>query len=338
MKRRRHTPEQIIRKLREAERMLGEGKTIPEAAKELGISEQTYHRWRNQYGGMKANDAKRLKGARAWNVTLKAIVADQALEVRALKEVAKGNWLSPARRRRAVAMVRDRLGVSERWACRVLGQHHSTERYEPKRAEDDAVLRAELRQFSKDRPRWGYRRAHHHLRELGWDVNRKRVRALLAGGRAAGAAAAAQAPAAAGLDRPAQRLRAERPNQVSAFDFQFDQTADGRVLKLLNVVDEFTRESLVMLVERSIDADRTVGVLERLRRRAGRPGVSEVRQRPGDDRARAPGLVRAERDGNRVNRAGLRRGRTRTSRASTPACATSCSMSRSSPAWPRRAS
>ena len=59
MQRRRHTPEQIIRKLREAERMLGEGRTIPEAAKELGISEQTYHRWRNQYGGMKADDAKR---------------------------------------------------------------------------------------------------------------------------------------------------------------------------------------------------------------------------------------------------------------------------------------
>ena len=92
MKRRRHTPEQIIRKLREAERMLGEGKTIPEAAKELGVSEQTYHRWRNQYGGMKANDAKRLKELERENVTLKAIVADQALEVRALKEVAKGNW------------------------------------------------------------------------------------------------------------------------------------------------------------------------------------------------------------------------------------------------------
>ncbi len=92
MKRRRHTPEQIIRKLREAERLLGEGKTIPEAAKELGISEQTYHRWRNQYGGMKANDAKRLKELERENVTLKAIVADQALEVRALKEVAKGNW------------------------------------------------------------------------------------------------------------------------------------------------------------------------------------------------------------------------------------------------------
>ena len=92
MKRRRHTPEQIIRKLREAERMLGEGKTIPEAAKELGISEQTFHRWRNQYGGMKADDAKRLKELERENRSLKAIVADQALEVRALKEISRGNW------------------------------------------------------------------------------------------------------------------------------------------------------------------------------------------------------------------------------------------------------
>ena len=92
MKRRRHTPEQIIRKLREAERMLGEGKTIPEAARELGISEQTFHRWRNQYGGMKADDAKRLKQLERENVRLKRIVADQLLENQALKEIAKGNW------------------------------------------------------------------------------------------------------------------------------------------------------------------------------------------------------------------------------------------------------
>ena len=92
MKRRRHTPEQVIRKLREAERLIGEGKTIPEAAKELQVSEQTYHRWRNQYGGMKAQDAKRLKELERENSSLKAIVADQALEVRALKEIARGNW------------------------------------------------------------------------------------------------------------------------------------------------------------------------------------------------------------------------------------------------------
>jgi putative transposase len=92
MKRRRHTPEQIIRKLREVERLIGEGKTIPEAAKELGISEQAYHRWRNQYGGMKADDAKRLKELERENATLKRIVADKELEVVALKEIAKGNW------------------------------------------------------------------------------------------------------------------------------------------------------------------------------------------------------------------------------------------------------
>jgi putative transposase len=91
MKRRHHSPEQIIRKLREAERMLGEGKQVPEVAKELGISEATFHRWRNQYRGMKADDVKRLKELERENAQLKAIVADQALENRALKEIAKGN-------------------------------------------------------------------------------------------------------------------------------------------------------------------------------------------------------------------------------------------------------
>jgi putative transposase len=92
MKRRRHTPEQAIRKLREAKWLLGEGKTIPEAANELGMSEQTSHRWRNQCGGMKADDAKRLKELERENATLKRIVADKELEVVALKEIAKGNW------------------------------------------------------------------------------------------------------------------------------------------------------------------------------------------------------------------------------------------------------
>ena len=90
MKRRRNTPEQIIRKLREADRLLGEGQTIPEVAKALEVSEATYHRWRNQYGGMKADDVKRLKELERENARLKAIVADQALENRALKEISKG--------------------------------------------------------------------------------------------------------------------------------------------------------------------------------------------------------------------------------------------------------
>jgi transposase-like protein len=92
VKRRRHTPEQIIRKLREAERMLGEGKTVPEVAKAFGVSEQTFHRWRNQYGGMKADDVKRLRELERENRELKQIVADKELDIRAYKEIAKGNF------------------------------------------------------------------------------------------------------------------------------------------------------------------------------------------------------------------------------------------------------
>ncbi len=92
MKQRRHTPEQIIRKLREAERLQGEGADITTVARHLEISEQTFHRWRAQYGGMKADDAKRLKELERENARLKRIVADQALDNAALREVARGNW------------------------------------------------------------------------------------------------------------------------------------------------------------------------------------------------------------------------------------------------------
>jgi putative transposase len=89
---RRHTPEQVIRKLREADKLLAEGADIATVARHLEVSEQTYHRWRNQYGGMKADDAKRLKELERENNQLKHIVADLTLDNTALKEVAKGNW------------------------------------------------------------------------------------------------------------------------------------------------------------------------------------------------------------------------------------------------------
>jgi putative transposase len=92
MSRRRHTPEQVVRKLREADRLLGEGIELPEVFKQLEVSEQTYYRWRNQFGGMKADDVKRLKELEAENARLKRIVADQVLENQALREVNRGNW------------------------------------------------------------------------------------------------------------------------------------------------------------------------------------------------------------------------------------------------------
>jgi putative transposase len=75
-------------------------------------------------------------------------------------------------------MLQDRLGMSERRACRIVGQSRSSQRREPVVAQDDAALRAELRAFSRTRPRWGYRQAHQHLLEQGWSINRKRVQRL----------------------------------------------------------------------------------------------------------------------------------------------------------------
>lgn len=92
MKRKRHTPEEIIRKLREAEAQLAAGATVAEVSKKLGVSENTYHRWRAQYGGMKAEQAKRLKELEKENARLKRIVAEQAVDLSILKEVARGNF------------------------------------------------------------------------------------------------------------------------------------------------------------------------------------------------------------------------------------------------------
>jgi putative transposase len=91
MKRRRHTPEQIVRKLREAERLLADGHDVPEVAKHLEIWEATYHRWRAQYGGLKAADAKRLMELTSENARLKRLLAEAELEKDALRELAKGN-------------------------------------------------------------------------------------------------------------------------------------------------------------------------------------------------------------------------------------------------------
>jgi len=80
MKRRHHSPEQIIRKLAVGDRMLNEGSSVEEVARHLEITTSTWHRWKNQYGGMKANDAKKLKVLERENQRLKKIVADQALD------------------------------------------------------------------------------------------------------------------------------------------------------------------------------------------------------------------------------------------------------------------
>lgn len=92
MKGKKHKPEQIIKKLREADAMISAGKTIGQVCQTLEVSEQTFHRWRNQYGGMKAGEAKRLKELEEENKRLKRVVADLTLDKDILQEALKGNF------------------------------------------------------------------------------------------------------------------------------------------------------------------------------------------------------------------------------------------------------
>lgn len=159
--------------------------------------------------------------------------------------------------------------MSERRACRVVGQARFTQRLAPPAPSDDE-LRAFLRAFSAQRPRWGWRRAYVAAREAGYVLSHKKIQRLW---REEGLKVPYKK-----RKRPLRgigvRVGAMCPTAhdvIWAMDFQFDQTADGRQLKLLNVVDEFTRERLAIKVERSIDADHVVRVLERLARERRAP-------------------------------------------------------------------
>jgi len=168
-----------------------------------------------------------------------------------------------------VVVLVERFGVSQRRACRVVGQHRSTQR-RPRRLipDEEAKLRRRLRTIAREHPRWGWKTAHTILRREGHTINRKRTRRLWRE---------------EGLRRPApckrkrrrlcggELLRAERSNQVWAIDFQFDETADQRRLKLCNIVDEFTREALAMRVGRRCDADTVVAIIDELVATRGAP-------------------------------------------------------------------
>ena len=246
--------------------------------------------------------------------------------------------MTPERRRRAVCALTERFGVSERRACTVIDQHRSTQRCRPRPPRtDEAKLRRRLRQIAKTHPRWGWKMAHEILRREGWTINKKRTQRLWRH---------------EGLRRPQrctkrrrirpecalERHRAQYPNHVWAIDFQFDETSDYRRLKMLNIVDEFTREALAMEVDRSITADGLVDVIERLVVADGAPEHLRMDNGPELLVVGTAGLVPVHRDEDHLHRARVSPGRTPSSSPSTGGPVTSCSTSRSSPRSPRPAS
>ena len=168
------------------------------------------------------------------------------------------------RRREAVVHVRETLAVSERRACRVLGQVRRTQRYTSRVTDDEAVLTANVVSLACEYGRYGYRRITALLRADGWQVNHKRVERIW---RQEGLKVPARQPKRSRIwfnDGSCIRLRPEHRNHVWAYDFVFDRTREGRPLKFLNVVDEYTRECLAIKVDRrqtSRDVLRTLAQL-----------------------------------------------------------------------------
>lgn len=178
--------------------------------------------------------------------------------------------VGPARKRKVVESFVKAGRLSERRACELVGQPRATQRYMAKDPERDADLAKELREFSRRRPRAGYRMATAALRRKDWEINPKRVLRVW---RQEGL----KVPRKKRIKRRrgstsegSQLLRASRPDQVWSYDFVFDETEGGRRLKWLPICDEFTRESVALEVERHMTAQDVIRILDQAVEERGR--------------------------------------------------------------------
>jgi len=157
--------------------------------------------------------------------------------------------------------VKQKLGVSERIACRVLGQHRSTQRKVPLGRADEGALTADIIALASEYGRYGYRRIAVLLGEAGWAVNVKRVERIW---RREGLKVPQKQPKKGRLwlnDGSCIRLRPEYPNHVWSYDFVESRTHDGRKFRMLNLIDEYTRECLAIRVDRKLNSTDVIDVL-----------------------------------------------------------------------------
>ncbi|HAD18358.1 MAG TPA: IS3 family transposase [Erythrobacter sp.] len=265
MKRKRFSEEQIIGVLKEAEA----GAKTADLARRHGVSEATIYNWKSKYGGLEVSEARRLKELESENAKLKRLLADAMLDQAALKDLLFKKVVTPAAKREAVAHLKDCHGMSERRACRVIDADRKSVRYRSTR-EDDADLREKLRELANQRRRFGYRRLHILLRREGVMINRKKTQRLY---REEGLAVRRRRSRrrAVGTRAPAPVLAL--PNQRWSLDFVHDQMASGRRFRVLNVVDDVTRECLAAVPDTSISGGRVVRELTELIARRGKPGM-----------------------------------------------------------------
>jgi putative transposase len=165
-----------------------------------------------------------------------------------------------------------KFSVSERFACKVLGQHRSTQRKKPEGRSDEEALTADIIRLASCYGRYGYRRITAMLRSEGWTVNAKRVEHIW---RREGLKVPQKQPKKGRLwlnDGSCVRLRPEHPNHVWSNDFVEDRTHNGRKFRMLNIIDEFTRECLAIRIDRKLTSTAVIDVLSDLFILRGVPG------------------------------------------------------------------
>ena len=248
----KHKPEQIVALLRQIEVEIANGKTTPQACKEAEITIQTYYRWRKEFGGLKLDQAKRTEGTGAGEREAEAsgggaVSGEADPEGRGL-----GKLLSPERRRCAVEHAREKYEVSERHACRLLGQWRRTQRYAAIQRIDEDALTEAIVALASEYGRYGYRRITALLQRDGWQVGKDRVQRIW---RREGLKVPQKQRPRGRLwlnDGSCVRLRPERANHVWSYDFVSAMTHDGRTLRMLTLIDEYTRECLAIRVARRL--------------------------------------------------------------------------------------
>ncbi|MCH2250721.1 MAG: IS3 family transposase [Cognatishimia sp.] len=261
MANKRPKPEEIVSKLRQVEVLMGQGMPRLDAIRQIGVVEQTYYRWRKQYGGMGVDQLKELKRLQKENDRLRRAVSDLTLDKLILTEAAKGKLLSPARRRACIDHVRSQFNVSERRACRVLGQHRSTQRRIPKGRADEDRLVADMIELARQYGRYGYRRVAVLPRDAGWSVSDGRVERLW---RREGLKVPLKQAKKGRLwlnDGSCVRMRPEHRNHVWSYDFVHCRTDDGKAFRTLNIIDEHSRECLAIRVKRKLNSTDVIDAL-----------------------------------------------------------------------------
>ncbi|WP_127924094.1 MULTISPECIES: IS3 family transposase [unclassified Pseudoalteromonas] len=251
----RYSEEQIIKAIKQHEA----GAKVDDICREMGISSGTFYNWRSKYAGLEVNEAKRLKDLESENNKLKKLLADKLLEVEAMKDVLFKKVVTPAARKPVVRHLIDEFSLSERVACKLAGVSRTGFRYSLRNKTDDSV-RTRLKILAAQYPRYGYLMLHGLLKGEGLVVNRKHTYRLYTE-----EALQVRTKKRKKLTRPRQPIEVPTtPNQRWSMDFVSDQLSNGRRFRVLNIVDDFSREMVGQLVSVSISGRQVARFLSEL--------------------------------------------------------------------------